>query len=216
MSAISDIGRQVKEGYPQLRRRLGCYASGDFEGAAAVTSQLVDAEGEIPWQNDGEEDVVAVYALDAALRSFSQAESATAGLQQKASSLVGITLAASAASLAATNAALRVAHNPGWLQWLSFALWCLVDLVLVVAALYAFLGTSVRYGSGLNLYRLERRGSMRNGYKRHEALVWHKGALKAMEAATRLGNDIFTSRRWLLSGLGFALLATIVTVTRTT
>lgn len=212
---IGMIVKQIGAGLPELRRRLGCYARGDFAGAAAVSTKLVDAEGEIPWLTDDDEDTAAEYALQASLRSFAQAETAAAGLQGKANALVGITLALSTTALAATSASLHVAHNPAFLQWLSFSLWCVVDLVLLCSTLYAFLATTTRYGSGLNVFRLRADVGNANGYKRQEAIVWHRGALRAMESATRLGNDIFTSRRWLLSALMVAFLATIATVTRT-
>jgi hypothetical protein len=209
------IAHQFLTGLPALVRRLRCYANGDFAGAATISNDLVDLEGEIGWLNSGDEDTTAEYALAAALRSCAQAETAVAGLHTKAEALVGITLAASAGALVAGNASLRVAHNPGFLRWVSFGLWAAVVLVLLISALYAFLATSTHYGGGLNIARLKCHGTIDSGYKRHEALVWHRNALRAMEAAARLGSDIFTSRRWLLCALILAILATVATVLRT-
>lgn len=198
-------------------RRIAAYAKGDLRTAAGVSEELVTRDRDVDWLDAGEDDDLCRYALDAALHSAAHAETSADQSLDKASSLVTVVLAAFALALGGTGVALHTAHDPGWLQWTSFGMFCFVDIALLAAAMNAFLGTAPALSGGLNLKLLSRGDTVKTAVlARQEAKAWHISALLAMETSRRRSIDVFVARRLLLLALAGALPALIMTVIRST
>lgn len=189
-----------------LGRVVG-YLLGRDAQAAAVSRDLLDNESQLDWMGPDPDDVLAKYALEAAIRSHSYAEASAKSVTDKASGLLTLIVGAFILAIGGTSLALHVQHNQAWVQAISVVLFCLLDLVLLLAALNAFLGTGVSRGGGVNLHRLAPESQQLAALMAKEAMAWHKGALMAMEDAGRRARDLFAARRWLLGALMIAIVA---------
>jgi hypothetical protein len=198
-------------------RRIAAYVTGDLRTAAGVSEELLSRDENVDWLDHSVDEAVCRYALDASLHSAAHAEAAAEKALDKAVSLVTVVLTTFALALGGTGVALHTAHCPTWLQWASFGAFCGVDVMLLVAAMNAFLGTAPAATGGLNLKLMNRsQGEPIALLLRQEAHAWHISALLAMETSSRRARDVFYARRWLLAALGAAVPALIMTVVQTT
>ena len=196
-------------------RRLWAYLRGDFLAASAVPQELVEREGVVPWI-EGVRGRDADYALEVTLRSASHAEAAADKLLDKASALVTVLAGLLALSLGATGVALQTQHDSAWIHWMSFAAFCFVDGLLVLAAMNAFLATSPAIGGGVNAARLHYAGDHPlDAAKRHEAATWHRSAMLAMSTVKRRADDVINARRFLLWAVIMLLPAAALTFVQT-
>ena len=166
----------------------------------------------VPWLSDSTPVDVVSYALDAALRSVATAETALSGVAAKASSLLTLSVGLSVVALGGTGVALRIAHSIAGIRWLSFALFCLVDIALILASLYSFFASGLGYGGGLNIARLATSDTIDvKSLKLREIDAWHRAAIIAMSNLHTTVGQLYVGRRFVMVALIVALPAIIST-----
>ena len=190
-------------------RRLWAFLMGDMESAEQLA--LPD-ESPVPWLSESARGEVVSYALDAAIRSAATAESALSGVASKASSLLTLSIGLSVAALGGTGVALRTAHSIDGIRWLSFALFCLVDVALILASLYCFFASGLGYGGLLNIARLSTGNTVDvKSLKLREIDAWHRAAMIAMSNLHTTVGQLYVGRRFVMWALVIALPAIILT-----
>ncbi len=186
-------------------KRLFAFISGDQMKAEELN---VDSYPMVPWVFRARADErLATYAVEVASRSATFANEAVARIQEKASSTLSFTLTLIPVAGVAAGAALVIQDTAAWNRWTAFSLFAAVMVLLIVAALRAFLASGSVAAISVNLERLSADLVPKVAeLKAAEADAWNASAALAMETATKKSADFFAARRLTIIAL---IIATI-------
>lgn len=163
----------------------------------------------VPWITDSATDEAdATYALEAAIRSASDAASSTKAIQDKAASTLTIVLGLFPLAIAVTVLVVPSGRGISWTRVTAFVLFAACDLCLIGAAVMAFLSAGLVLAGGSNLARFTSEPAPTTAaLKAAEADAWYFAAELAMWSGHRKATDLFTAHRLIVAALVVALLA---------
>ena len=163
----------------------------------------------VPWITaSATNEADATYALEAAIRSASDAASSMKAIQDKAASLLTIILGLFPLAIAGTVLVVPSGRGISWTRVTAFVLFAACDLCLIGAAVMAFLSAGLVLAGGSNLARFTSKPApTAAALKAAEADAWYFAAGLAMWSGHRKATDLFTARRLVVAALVVALLA---------
>jgi hypothetical protein len=190
-----------------LARALA-FLSGDFKVAEGL-DERPDYPA-VPWITaSATDEAAATYALEAAIRTASDAASSTKVIQDKAASFLTIILGLFPLAIAVTVLVVPSGRGISWTRVTAFVLFAACDLCLIGAAVMAFLSAGLVLTGGSNLAKFTSKPApTAAALKAAEADAWYFAAELAMWSGHRKATDLFTARRLIVAALVVALLAT--------
>lgn len=155
---------------------------------------------------------LAKYALEAAIRSATDATSGIDQVRARAGTLLSTLVTLIPIILAATGFVASWADNRGAGGVVALVLLLTGDAALVVAVAMAFLASAgVREAGGLNVARLTRESNPSvPSLQAAEADAWHNAAELARFAMPRLADTLFQARRFVVLAFTCGLISIAV------